>query len=98
MSLGLAKVSIRRLRRITRDPVTSLVLQIYRCINLVNPNSPIPITMLISVQMTRMAEEHDSILHVHAKVDSFDEWGEPQGVEPTVSDNLPDSRVSLCAP
>jgi len=54
--------------------------------------------MLINVQMTRMAEERNSILRVRAEVDSYDEREESQGVEPALSDNLPDSCVSLCAP
>ena len=54
---------------------------------------------LIRTQMTRMAEERDSILRIRAKVDSFDEWEESLDARPSMeSENSLDSRVSLCAP
>ena len=56
------------------------------------------ITWLIIIQMTRMAEERDSILRIRAKIDSCDEWEEAQDSKPAASDDHSDSRVSLCAP
>jgi len=54
---------------------------------------------LADMQMTRMAEERDSILRIRAKVDSFDEWEKSLDARLSVEpENPPDSRVSLCAP
>ena len=49
--------------------------------------------------MTRMNEERDSVLRIHAKVDSFDEWKESMAQTPTPpSVNHADTRIILCSP
>jgi hypothetical protein len=51
------------------------------------------------MQMTRMAQEHDSILRIHAKVDSYDELQETQlGTEEILQrPETSEDRVRFCS-
>ena len=94
-SQGSEKVYTHKLRQIMKDRVITLIRLTCRYATIRNFGCE----TLIGIQMTRMAEERDSILRIRAKVDSFDEWEESLDARPSVEPENPlDSWVLLCAP